>query len=112
MSRFSYANESTHRLPRILWMLVPVVMICAFVFVVRHFGTYSEDKQRESLENALRRDIIQCYAIEGFYPPSDAYLEEHYGLVYDKSRFHVDYKNIGANMYPDVTVLEKGGQTQ
>lgn len=110
MSRFSYANERTHRLPRILWMLLPVALIGAFIFAVQGFGSYSGEKQRESLENALRRDIVQCYAIEGFYPPSDTYLEEHYGLVYDKSRFHIDYKNIGANMYPDVTVLDLGGQ--
>ena len=112
MSRFSYTDEpSNHHLPRLLWALIPLALIVAFVFFVSSFGSYSYAKQRESLENALRRDIVQCYAIEGMYPPSDTYLEEHYGLVYDKERFYVDYKSIGANIYPDVTVLDlKGGK--
>ena len=57
-------------------------------------------------EAALRRDIVHCYATEGFYPPSLEYLEEHYGLTYDKNRYWVDYQPVGSNLMPDITVLE------
>ena len=53
---------------------------------------------------------MQCYAIEGRYPPSLEYMEEHYGLVYDKDIFFVDYQPIGSNLYPDVTVISIGGE--
>ena len=48
---------------------------------------------------------MQCYALEGTYPPNLQYLEEHYGLTYDKKRFYVDYLAIGSNFFPDVTVI-------
>ena len=62
---------------------------------------------RESLEQALRRSAVACYAAEGIYPPSVAYLEEHYGLQIDKRRFVVHYTAIAENLMPDITVLEK-----
>ena len=64
--------------------------------------------QKESLESALIRNITYCYAVEGSYPESLDYLKEHYGLTYDEDRFFVDYQVIGANILPDVTIIEKG----
>ena len=66
----------------------------------------------ESLENALNRSITQCYAVEGAYPPSLAYIKEHYGLIYDEELFYVDYQPIGSNIMPDVTIMLKTGGTQ
>lgn len=39
------------------------------------------------------------------YPPSLKYLEEHYGLTYDRGRFLIDYQSVGANLMPEVTIL-------
>lgn len=110
MSRFHYTGTTDHSYRGITGVVIMLLVVCLFVFSIRHFGTYTEDKQLESLHNALRRDIIQCYAIEGIYPPSLSYLEEHYGLTYDHDRFYVDYHPVAANLYPDVTVLETGGK--
>ena len=62
-------------------------------------------KQLESLETALSRSIAQCYSVEGMYPPSLKYLEEHYGLTYDRGKFLIDYQSVGANLMPEVTIL-------
>ena len=43
--------------------------------------------------------------MEGFYPPSLEYLEEHYGLTYDKERYRIDYQPVGSNLMPDMAVL-------
>ncbi len=71
-----------------------------------------EEKQR-TLEDALNRASIQCYAIEGRYPPSVEYLEEHYGVVIDHKRFTVFYDGWADNVMPDITVISldslKGG---
>ena len=67
----------------------------------------TSDSQRESLEHAIERSIAHCYALEGTYPPSLDYIKEHYGLTYDEDRFFVDYQPIGANMLPDVTIIER-----
>ena len=49
--------------------------------------------------------ITNCYALEGFFPPDLQYMEEHYGLSYDKSQFFVDYQPVAANIRPDYFVL-------
>lgn len=62
---------------------------------------------------ALRATVldraVQCYALEGAYPPSLFYLEENYGLQVDRSRYIVTYEAFAPNLLPDVTVLQKDG---
>ena len=87
----------------LLWL----VIFAAFFYGVNFFGDYAYLKQKESLERAIRRDIAQCYAVEGIYPPGLSYLKEHYGLSYDEDAFFVDYRPIGSNLYPEVVVIER-----
>lgn len=68
----------------------------------------SKDKELETLQNALEQNVTLCYATNGFYPDSLTYIEEHYGLYYDKDRFYIDYEPIGTNIRPDITIIEKG----
>ncbi|MBA4700842.1 MAG: hypothetical protein H2212_15580 [Ruminococcus sp.] len=106
MTRFQYKkNQYTYR--RL------ILSICVFLLIVIFFyqgiDSLSESslrRQRESLENALNRSITYCYAVEGSYPQSLAYLKEHYGLTYNENKFFVDYRVSGANVLPDVTVIE------
>ena len=93
------------RFYRAISLVIFIIITLLFFIAVDETGRNAVMKQQESLENALSRDIVQCYAIEGRYPPSLEYMEEHYGLIYDKSVFFVDYQPIGSNLYPDVTVL-------
>ncbi|QNM06235.1 hypothetical protein [Qiania dongpingensis] len=95
--------------------LISVLIFCAVLFLAARGITSVSDtaraKERESLEQAVRRNIIHCYATEGFYPPDLLYLKEHYGLTYDESAFWIDYQPIGSNLMPDVTILETGGSS-
>ena len=87
-------------------VLVAVVFVCFWMSI----GSVSEEtrqQQKKSLENAIWKDVVQCYAMEGHYPESLTYVEEHYGLTYDKKRFFVDYEVLGSNMIPDITVIEQ-----
>jgi hypothetical protein len=56
---------------------------------------------------AIERAARQCYALEGAYPPTLEYLEENYGLMLDRDRFHYLYEVIGSNIHPIVEVLDK-----
>ncbi len=87
-----------------------ILFAAIFLFFIRsvnNISTDTLDRQEESLRDALTRSIVSCYCVEGTYPPSLAYLKDHYGLTYDDEAFFVDYRPIGSNMYPDVTVLRK-----
>jgi hypothetical protein len=89
------------------------VGLFAGVLILFFVGTTSvttdtRRRQKERLEDALNRDITSCYALEGSYPPSLAYLKDHYGLTYDEDYFFVDYHIRGSNLLPDITIIEKG----
>ena len=59
------------------------------------------------LEEALRRTAVSCYAAEGVYPPTLEYMEEHYGIQIDRTRYTVHYEVFATNIMPDITVLDK-----
>ncbi len=90
---------------RVASVLIFVLIAFLFIQAVEYSGRSTIEKQQESLESAIARDIVQCYALEGRYPPSLEYMEQHYGLTYDKDTFFVDYQPIAANLYPDYTVI-------
>lgn len=87
-------------------ILVCMVLLLFSVGISRlEQGQRREDKQ--ILEEALRRTAVACYAAEGFYPPDVAYMQQHYGLQFDESRFSVRYEVFASNLMPDITVLDK-----
>lgn len=89
---------------RLIYLLCPALLLL-FIWGLSSIHDTTISKQQESLETALMRDITHCYAVEGCYPPSLSYIEEHYGLTYDKELFFVDYQPIGSNIRPSVTVI-------
>ena len=56
-----------------------------------------------------RRAALTCYAVEGAYPQSLDYLKTNYGITYNEDLFFVDYRISGANIFPDVTIIERSG---
>lgn len=84
-----------------------VILICGFIYVAGYLNSSNARYNREVLEKALNRSITQCYALEGMYPASLSYLEDNYGLTYDKAHFYIDYQYIGSNLRPDATIIEK-----
>lgn len=57
------------------------------------------------LQDAIHRAMVQCYAIEGIYPPSVEYLEENYGIVIDREQYAVFYDGFASNVMPQISVV-------
>ncbi len=109
-----FEHNKPHFMRRFMGFLPIAAFLILFFIFLRGITTVNDttlEKQKESLENALSRSISQCYAVEGVYPPSLEYLEEHYGLLYDKEIFFIDYQIFASNMLPDVTVIRRTGQS-
>lgn len=87
-----------------------ILIIALFVVAVSLFAKSGVKDDKSTLEAAVNRDIIHCYAVEGFYPPSVSYLVESYGLNFDSDRFIVDYEYQGTNIMPSVMVIERKAQ--
>ncbi len=107
MNRFDAKKKIPNLIARFpIAIVLFALLLVLFLVGVNNIARSADDKQLESLENALNRNITHCYCVEGTYPPSLDYIVEHYGLTYDTDAFFVDYISNGSNMYPDVTILE------
>ena len=111
MARFQMENEQ-HPWRRML--LSAAVFLCFLGLFLAGVDSVSEStrrRQRESLETAIANGITYCYAMDGEYSQSLEELAARYVLTYYTSRFFVDYRVNGANLYPDVTIIYRGEES-
>ncbi len=108
-SRFqlSQAKQSISLRP-ILSIGLFALLILLFVGGFGSISTETRERQRESLENALSRNLLHYYSLEGKYPETLTELSDKFGLIYDADYFYIDYRPLGDNIYPDITILEEG----
>ena len=100
----SFAPLRELLLPAALFALV----LGLFVPGLSSVSRAAREAERDSLENAIRRSAVHCYATEGAYPESLSYLEEHYGLVINHRDYIVAYEVFAENQPPVVQVLVRG----
>lgn len=104
-----FETDKQHRFYRntILSVLLFFLVIGAFSYGITQVADRTQERALETLENALDRGITRCYSLEGRYPDSLEYLEQNYGLVYDKERFLVMYQPVASNIRPVVQVIDR-----
>jgi len=89
-------------------LLIFAVIMVIFLFSVNFTAKGNIGRQKQSLTEALERDVTYCYATTGRYPKTLGYIEKAYGLTYDKDIFNVEYKVRGSRIPPEITVTEIG----
>ncbi len=88
----------------IFTLITFAAIMLAFLISVHIASKGNVERQKESLEKAIQRDVTYCYATTGRYPKTLDYIERVYGLTYDKELFSVDYVVKGSRIPPEVTV--------
>ena len=97
-------QTSPQRIPgKKLW-----VSLLLFLFLILLFTLGTSSLSENTVTQALNRDITYCYATTGRYPETLEAIKKDYGLIYDDSLFFVDYRTQGSNIYPEVTIIERG----
>ena len=86
---------------------IVLFLICLFLAIplFHRIDLEQQEKNRQRLEESLSLTALACYASEGFYPPTIAYLQEHYGLQYDQNQYGVFYEIFAENLMPTITVV-------
>lgn len=105
--RFEMRKRDSSARNLIISLAVFVIIAVCFWCAADSVSDRTQAEERMLLEAALNRSITHCYAIEGTYPESLEYLTKNYGLTYDEDKFYIDYQPLGADIMPDVTVIEK-----
>ena len=95
-------SRNLHWLPK---AAVVILILAVFLISLAKLDRGSSELQRQQLEDSIRRSCVACYATEGVYPPNLEYLEEHYGLQIDRSRYTVFYEIFAENLMPEITVV-------
>ena len=94
----------------LLILLLPAAVLAVLLCFFSGLSNLSQSRQEEDrlqLETAVRKAVVACYAAEGFYPPNLEYLQDQYGLQISNHKYTVVYRGFGANLMPDITVLER-----
>lgn len=88
-------------------ILLVLAVIAFFVACVSRLETGRQAQGKQQLEEAVRRTVVTCYSVDGFYPPNVQYMQDHYALQYDEKKYTIRYEVFASNLMPDITVLEK-----
>ena len=89
-------------------ILTALIFILTVALAVTGFaaaGSVSDSEGLASVERSVRRAAVECYSLEGAYPPDISYLEEHYGVSYNTGRYLVHYRLIADNIMPEISVF-------
>jgi hypothetical protein len=93
---------------KLLAVAVFALLVClALVWAGRSLSGSVMDKQAQFVADSVRRSAVQCYAIEGRFPPTVGgveHLEKNYGLAVDHTRYVVYYESLGDNLIPQIKV--------
>lgn len=87
--------------------LVAALLALAIVWGTGGLSSTVTDKQAQFVADSVRRSSVQCYAIEGRFPPTVGgveYLEKNYGLAIDHERYVVYYESLGDNLIPQIHI--------
>ena len=88
-------------------VIIIIVLIAYMYIAVDNAQRKSDEESYNILSDAIIRSAVQCYAIEGFYPPDIGYLENNYGLLVDHNKYFVSYSVFASNIIPEVQVFLK-----
>lgn len=100
-------------LPNIIYATISIFIFAALLFMLVFFLLDIEKAEKKEaawvLESSLKKAAVNCYAIEGFYPPTIKYIEDNYNVYINKNSFTVHYETFASNIMPNIIVFEKGG---
>lgn len=92
---------------RVIGAIVAVVLAVVLWFTWDSANVEAEAQSALSVRNAVMDAALQCAAVEGAYPASLTYLEEHYGLIVNHADYVVTYEAFAANVPPSVVVMPR-----
>lgn len=91
-----------------IWLGIMAAALLLLAAAVPGIRRDIRNNSREAIRNTVLRRAVECYAVEGAYPESLRYLEDHYGLTVNHRDFIVTYEVFASNQLPEVQVLVRG----
>ena len=102
-----YQDRVSHKQRKILLIVLCALVLACGYFAFSGSGKDLDEETVTAIRDAIRRSALQCYVVEGVYPPDLAYLQDHYGLQVNTDNYYVVYEAFASNVPPTINVIEK-----
>ena len=102
-----YQDRISHKQRNILLIVLCALALACGYFAFSGSGKDLDEETVTAIRDAIRRSALQCYVVEGVYPPDLAYLQDHYGLQVNTDNYYVVYEAFASNVPPTINVIEK-----
>ncbi len=103
-----YKDTAGKKWKILIWAVLAVICIfLIWLLIVRSPAASSEQETAEAIRAAVQKSALQCYVVEGAYPPDLKYLEDNYGLRVNTKDYYVIYEAYAENQLPDVRVTKR-----
>ncbi len=92
------------------WLVLLLVLLLFAALLALCFGRSARDVSEEgaaAIHETVRRGALQCYVVEGVYPPDLQYLEDNYGLQINTEDYYVVYDSFASNLPPTIRVIRR-----
>lgn len=89
-------------------LLFMVLLTGYTMFGIDKFYKNSGKQEASQIKRIIEAEAVECYALEGAYPPDLDYLVKNYGLVLNHDRYYYDYNIFASNVAPQIEVLPIG----
>ncbi|MBR3719770.1 MAG: hypothetical protein IKN20_07910 [Firmicutes bacterium] len=102
-----YQDKVSHKQRNILLACLCILVLVCGYFAFSTSGSDLDEETVTAIQDAIRKSALQCYVVEGVYPPDLAYLQDHYGLQVNTDNYYVVYEAFASNLPPTISVIEK-----
>lgn len=84
-----------------------MTFIAAYIlYSMLTFSGKAEKLSTENISKIIQKAAVQCYALEGAYPPNIYYLADNYQIELDEDNYIYYYCVYGANIMPEIQVFQ------
>lgn len=89
----------------VVLMLFAIALIVALWVAAGIASANTREQGALTLRQSVLDAAMQCYAVEGAYPPTLKYLQDNYGLTINEKDYSVRYEAFASNVLPSVVVV-------
>jgi hypothetical protein len=91
----------------VIILLITLLILLQVAFSLAGLEQKSRQTGIDSAREAVEKAALQCYALEGAYPPDLDYLAENYGLQLQEKKFLYYYESVAGNLAPVIEVVPR-----
>ena len=102
-----YSEPVKRRTGLYVFLLVLLLFAVMVGLVFLHSGRDISEEGAAAIRETVRRSALQCYVVEGVYPPDLEYLQRNYGLAVNTEDYVVVYDCFSSNLPPTVRVVAR-----